>query len=120
MQLIMNPGLVDEQVFALPEGPVTIGRTEESTICVLHKSLSRRHARLEQDGNRVFLVDLDSKNGTFVNEVRISRCELREGETFRCGEVRFRLVSTARALPLGLAPTQVQSLRTRFSPGSID
>jgi adenylate cyclase len=120
MQLIMNPGLVDEQVFALPDGPVTIGRTEESTICVLHKSLSRRHARLERDGERVFLVDLDSKNGTFVNEARISRCELRDGETFRCGEVRFRLVPSTRSLPLGLAPTQVQSLRTRFSPGSID
>jgi adenylate cyclase len=120
MQLIMNPGLLDEQVFELPEGSVTIGRTEESTICVLHKSLSRRHARLERHGERILLVDLNSKNGTFVNEARIDRHELRGGEAFRCGEVRFKLVSTSRPLPLDLSPTQVQPLQTRFSPGSMD
>ncbi|MFL5352005.1 adenylate/guanylate cyclase domain-containing protein [Archangium sp.] len=120
MQLIMNPGLLDEQVFELPEGPVTIGRTEESTICVLHKSLSRRHARLEREGERVVLMDLSSKNGTFVNELRIDRYELRDGESFRCGEVRFKLVPSTRVLPLDLSPTQVQSLQTRFSPGSMD
>jgi adenylate cyclase len=120
MQLIMNPGLLDEQVFELPEGPVTIGRTEESTICVLHKSLSRRHARLERDGERVVLVDLSSKNGTFVNELRVDRHELKDGESFRCGEVRFKLVPSARVLPSELSPTQVQSLQTRFSPGSMD
>src|SRR5688500_16610111 len=110
MQLIMNPGLLDEQVFELPEGSVTIGRTEESTICVLHKSLSRRHARLERDGERILLVDLNSKNGTFVNEARIERHELRGGEAFRCGEVRFKLVSASSPLPLDLSPTQVQPL----------
>ncbi|WNG35092.1 GAF domain-containing protein [Archangium violaceum] len=120
MQLIMNPGLLEEQVFDLPEGAVTIGRTEESTICVLHKSLSRRHARLERVGERVVLFDLTSKNGTFVNELRIERHELKEGESFRCGEVRFKLVPTVRELPLELSPTQVQSLQTRFSPGSMD
>ena len=120
MHLIINPGLADEQLFTLPEGPVTIGRTEESTLCVLHKSLSRRHTRLERDGERFFLVDLDSKNGTFVNEARISRCELRPGESFRCGEVRFKLVPAARSLLQGLTPTQFQSLQTRFSPGSIN
>lgn len=120
MHLLMNPGLVDERLFVLPEGPATIGRTEESTICVLHKSLSRRHTRLEREGERIILVDLDSKNGTYVNDVRISRCELRQGETFRCGEVWFKLVHTARPSFQDLTPTQFQSLRTRFSPGSID
>ena len=50
MQLILNPGALDEQVFELAEGPITIGRTEECNVCVLHKSLSRRHARLEREG----------------------------------------------------------------------
>lgn len=120
MQLIVNPGLLDERVIDLPEGPVTIGRTGESSICVLHKSLSRKHARLERVGERIVLLDLNSKNGTFVNELRIDRHELKGGESFRCGEVRFRLVHTARELPLDLSPTQVQSLQTRFSPGSMD
>ena len=120
MQLIMNPGQTDERVFDLPEGPVTIGRTEESTLCVLHKSLSRRHAQLEREGGRVVLLDLSSKNGTFVDEQRITRHELREGETFRCGEVRFRLVPAENELPLDLRSTQLRTLQTRFTPDSME
>ncbi|HYO52123.1 adenylate/guanylate cyclase domain-containing protein [Archangium sp.] len=120
MRLIMNPGTPSEQSFELPEGSVTIGRTEESTICVLHKSLSRRHARLEREGGRVVLVDLSSKNGTFVNEARVQRCELTAGATFRCGEVSFRLSSDSQSYLTMLEPTQVQSLRTRFSSESMD
>jgi len=120
MQLIMNPGTPSEQSFELPEGSVTIGRTEESTICVLHKSLSRRHARLDREGGRIVLVDLSSKNGTFVNEARIERQELSAGATFRCGEVTFKLSAGAYAYLPPLEPTQVQSLLTRFSAESID
>jgi len=116
----MNPGTPSEQSFELPEGSVTIGRTEESTICVLHKSLSRRHARLEREGGRIVLVDLSSKNGTFVNEARIERQELSTGATFRCGEVTFKLSAGAYAHLPPLEPTQVQSLLTRFSPESMD
>lgn len=120
MQLIMNPGLLNEQVYDLPEGLVTIGRTEESTICVLHKSLSRKHARLECEGERVMLFDLKSKNGTFVHDARVEQHELKEGDSFRCGEVYFKLVQKMRDISADLAPTQVQQLQTRFSPVSMD
>ena len=121
MQLIVNPGLLDERVVDLPEGAVTIGRTQESSLCVLHMSLSRRHARLERQGERVLLTDLDSKNGTLIDDVRLEKFtpyELKGGESFRCGEVRFALVSPVRGVPL--SPTQVQSLHTRLSPGAMD
>ncbi|EAU67540.1 FHA domain-containing protein, partial [Stigmatella aurantiaca] len=57
MWLIMNPGLLTESVLPLPEGPTTIGRTEENSLCVLHASLSRRHARVERQGEQVVLFD---------------------------------------------------------------
>jgi len=118
MQLIVNPGLMDERVFELPEGSVTIGRTQESTLCVFHGSLSRRHARLERQGEHFLLVDLQSKNGTFVDEVRVERHLLRVGQSFRCGEVYFTLTAS-RAELRALSPSQVQSLRNRLSPGSM-
>jgi adenylate cyclase len=121
MWLIVNPGALNEQVFELANGQVTIGRTEASNICVLHQSLSRRHALVEREGGRVILRDLKSKNGTFVNEVRVESCELSVGESFRCGEVRFKLALRSSEPSSGLAPTQVQSLQTQlFSPGSVD
>jgi adenylate cyclase len=116
MQLIMNPGALEEQTFVLPEGPVTIGRTPECTVCVVHKSLSRRHARLEREGGRIVLEDLGSKNGTFVGAVQVQRHELREGEIFRCGQVSFLLARSSPSLSEEPMPTQVRSLQTRFSP----
>ncbi|WP_375767599.1 GAF domain-containing protein [Archangium gephyra] len=119
MQLIMNPGAPDEQVFLLPEGPVTIGRAAECSVGVIHKSLSRLHARLELEAGRIFLVDLGSKNGTFIGAVQIQRRELREGDTFRCGQVTFQLASTSLSVSEEPLPTQVHSLQTRFSPTTM-
>ncbi|WP_224364866.1 adenylate/guanylate cyclase domain-containing protein [Hyalangium versicolor] len=117
MWLIMNPGLVSERVVPLPEGQTTIGRTEENSVCVLHASLSRRHARLERNGERVLLTDLNSKNGTFLSDTRVATpCELRPGDAFRCGEVAFKLMAQTNEP----RPTHVQELRTRFSPSSMD
>jgi adenylate cyclase len=114
MRLIVNPGMADERVVDLPEGSVTIGRTQESTLCVFDGSLSRRHARLDPQGDHFILVDLNSKNGTFVDEMRVARHAVRPGQSFRCGEVRFTLV------PLqGPSPSQVQSLNTRLAPVGI-
>jgi adenylate cyclase len=120
MRLIMNPGGRNERVLELSEGTITIGRTEENTICVPSKSLSRRHARLEREGSRLFLVDLDSKNGTFVDEVRIDRRELSGGESFRCGEVRFRLTPDTLELPSDVSLLRLQPLRTRFAASSMN
>jgi adenylate cyclase len=91
--LVLNPGRPDEQVFHLKPSVTTIGRTRENDIAVLHRSLSRKHARIELDGERIALVDLASKNGTFVNDGRIARCELQVGDLFQCGDLTFRVVA---------------------------
>ncbi|MFL5350956.1 MAG: adenylate/guanylate cyclase domain-containing protein [Hyalangium sp.] len=116
MWLIMNPGLLTERVIPLPEGVSTIGRTEENSVCVLHASLSRKHARLERQGERVLLFDLGSKNHTWVNDSKVEHRELKPGDTFRCGEVTFKLMLPASEPK----PSRIQDLRTRFSPASMD
>jgi adenylate cyclase len=116
MWLIVNPGLSTEQPHPLPEGHSTIGRTGENTFRVLHLSLSRRHARLERDGTRVVLVDLGSKNGTLVQGARVERYELRDGDSFQCGDVLFKLTSALEVVE----PTHIQDLKTRFSLPSME
>jgi adenylate cyclase len=88
----MNPGLPEEQIFPVPrgQGPVTIGRTKDNVVFCLHKSLSRKHAQLEVEGNgRVKVTDLQSKNGLFFNGKRVANCNVGEGDTFRCGDITF-------------------------------
>ncbi|MFP2906624.1 adenylate/guanylate cyclase domain-containing protein [Pyxidicoccus sp. 3LFB2] len=93
----MNPGLPDEKTFPLGEGVTYIGRDVENQVSVLHRSLSRQHARLDTTHGRIVLTDLQSKNGTFVGSVRISSQELRPGDTFSCGAVTFRLLADTQA-----------------------
>ncbi|SEL15960.1 adenylate cyclase [Stigmatella aurantiaca] len=116
MWLILNPGLLTERVLPLPEGLTTIGRAEENSVYVPNASLSRRHAQLERQGEQIVLVDLKSKNGTFVDEARVERQVLRAGAAFRCGEVSFKLMRPASEPK----PTYTQELQTRFSPGDME
>jgi len=64
--LIYNLGQPDEMTFRVGASPVTIGRASDQAICIPHRSLSRFHARIEASEGRFFVVDLQSKNGTYV------------------------------------------------------
>ena len=52
--------------------------------------ISRRHAKLIHDQGAWFVIDLDSTNGTFVNEAEVTpktRVALKDGDTIRLGDV---------------------------------
>jgi adenylate cyclase len=79
-------------VFVLNDGAaVTIGRGKENDVQVTHESLSRQHARLHV-GARALLEDLGSRNGTYVDGVRVARCALAGACYLRCGDVVFAYV----------------------------
>ena len=114
-RLILNPGKPDERVFELgDEGSTSIGRTSQNDVFVLHKSLSRRHAEIQASGDGWLVVDLGSKNGTFVDGVRVSRRELGAAHYIKCGDVVFSFVAEGRptTVPPGSAsPTMVCDVR---------
>ena len=125
----MNPGLPEEQSFALPVGSITIGRTKDNDVYCLHKSLSRKHAQIDFDGGRVRVSDLQSKNGIFHNGKRVARCELHEGDSFRCGDITFLLEGAttrspkisvaAQTLPSPLAMNPTASRRPTVPPSPV-
>ena len=83
----------------LAPGRFTIGRTKENHIVCMHKSLSRKHAQLDFDGQKVRVSDLQSKNGVFFNGQRVPTCELVEGDSFRCGDITFLLEGATTRSP---------------------
>ncbi|MFP2924915.1 adenylate/guanylate cyclase domain-containing protein [Pyxidicoccus sp. 3LG] len=115
LQIVMNPGQSDEQVFPLGEGVTFIGRDVENQIAVLHRSLSRQHARLDTAGGKVVLTDLQSKNGTFVGGARVTRRELQYGESFTCGAVNFRLLGDSSEQTVGPSLTHEARLLSQVS-----
>ena len=67
---------------------ITIGRALESDIVVTSKRVSREHARVRREGWRVILEDLDSTNGTHLNDERVfAPVELRDQDRVAIGDV---------------------------------
>ena len=63
--------------FELGEDRVTIGRVRDNSLVLADEGISRHHAAIEfQDGN-YFIVDLDSRNGVFLNNQRIEKEKLK-------------------------------------------
>lgn len=75
----------------LEPGEHVLGRTREASLWVDHKSVSRRHA-IVRVADDVQLEDCGSKNGTFVNGVRIaSSTVLQDGDAIRLGRAELSL-----------------------------
>jgi chromosome segregation ATPase len=80
--------------FALSKKNVTVGRGAHCDLQVMTHFVSREHARLSLAGDRVVIEDLGSRNGVFVNSVRVDRQELRHGDLITIGETQFRFVES--------------------------
>jgi len=56
--------------------------------------VSREHARLTVSGGATLIEDLGSRNGVFVNSVRVDRRRLQQGDIVTIGETQFRFVES--------------------------
>lgn len=79
----------------LDQEVVTIGRDRENDIVLDSDSVSRRHARVEHRDGRIYLTDLDSTNGTYVNDDNepVRDCQLRRGDQVKIGDTIFKYLS---------------------------
>jgi hypothetical protein len=75
--------------FVLDDQPVVIGRLPECDITILDSNVSRRHAEVQPRGDRFFVVDLGSTNGTRVNGVQVTDRELHDGDELTFGHTRM-------------------------------
>jgi pSer/pThr/pTyr-binding forkhead associated (FHA) protein len=76
--------------FRMPPGTVrTIGRAPRADFVLDAPLVSRVHCRLEASDAGMDVVDLSSTNGTFVNNERVSRAMLKQGDRLRIGRVEF-------------------------------
>ena len=70
--------------------PLTIGRDRSCELVLADAEVSRKHARLETQGGVVFVRDLESSNGTFLNGQRLTGAvETRQGDAIDVGTTRL-------------------------------
>ena len=90
--VVESPTLERGRVFETGPVPLTIGRGADN-VAVLEGDdyASARHARVEALRDGVWILDLGSTNGTWVNGERMDgRHRLRDGDTVRIGETQLR------------------------------
>ncbi len=79
--------------YSLSDSPVVLGRGNDCDIRINDHSVSRRHARIQPGADGYYAVDLQSTNGTFVNDVPASICKLKDGDYLRVGNCIYRYLA---------------------------
>ena len=90
VDLVSLRGPLTGKSFMLPEaGRVVLGRSEDANVQIFDDRISRLHCLFERSGGEIFLTDLGSSNGTWVNGRSVSRQVLRQGDSVRLGRAEF-------------------------------
>ncbi len=84
----------------LQEGKNTVGRSEDNYIVLRSHGISKKHAHLWLEGDRVKLVDCASTNGVFVNGVKVKEHWLEEGDRFSFFDVLCSVQPKGTDIPL--------------------
>ncbi|MBN1659114.1 MAG: FHA domain-containing protein [Anaerolineae bacterium] len=89
----------------LKPGPTALGRAFDNDMVLDSVLVSRRHARIVCRGSQCLVEDLNSANGVFVNQRRVSSAVLAPGDQLRLGDVElaYQAAGTRTATP-GRAP----------------
>lgn len=98
-----NHSALANRVFPLKEINV-IGRASECDISLAAAHLSRRHAQLQVVDNMLFVKDLDSANGTYLNGKRVAEARVKRGDELRFDTLSFGVMGP----PDDLAKTTIR------------
>jgi pSer/pThr/pTyr-binding forkhead associated (FHA) protein len=84
------------QTFDLEKQYISVGRLEENDLCIPDPSVSSRHALFVKSGPDVSIRDLNSSNGTYVNNQPVTETILQLGDLIQVGDIRLRFESSVR------------------------
>ncbi|HEU4872595.1 MAG TPA: sigma 54-interacting transcriptional regulator [Pyrinomonadaceae bacterium] len=76
-------------IFSVDDEALVIGRETAANLCIADASVSRRHSKIEKKENGFVITDLDSLNGTFVNDLPVKTRLLEHGDRVRIGDSQF-------------------------------
>lgn len=84
----IKDGKIDSEATLKP-GRTVVGREEGCQIRIPVASVSRKHCELSDEGGTLKIRDLDSSNGTFVNNKKVGEAELAAGDVLNIGGYTF-------------------------------
>jgi len=83
--LVVLAGASVGEMYKVDCDKTVIGRGQKAQVRLLDDGISREHAQVVIEGNRIYLEDLGSTNGTFCNGLKVDRRELADGDKILVG-----------------------------------
>jgi len=107
----------------LADGEHTLGSASDAAYRLSHRTVSRRHARIEVHGDRAVVIDLGSSNGCFVDGKRVVEAPITLGQELRLGDLRLTVCAAKSAdaeIALGLDLPKPTAPASTLPPGAGD
>jgi len=111
--VVLSEGLTGLS-FELKAEKTTVGRAEDNNFQITEASVSSHHCEILQKASDLFVRDLKSTNGTYVNGEQVTEATLKPGQILRLGQVEMRLETGA-----GLAPAKKPLDKTMVIPQGV-
>lgn len=112
-QLVIAEGKEAGREFLFDQTSVVIGRTPECDVILYDAGVSRRHARIFDEGAGILIEDLGSSNGTVVNGSKVAKHALKDGDSITLGPVKFTFTAVAGEVPAEAPEQQDGGQHTR-------
>lgn len=81
-----------DQSYWILSPPITVGRSPTADVSIGDASISRRHCQFSNDSQGALVVrDLDSMNGIYVDDSRVTKAVLKPGDMVRIGSITLRI-----------------------------
>src|SRR5580693_457053 len=77
----------------VPEKQIFVGRSSDLDMVLVEDMVSRKHAKIAMQADQIWIEDLGSTNGTFVNGEKIKRARLKEGDRVLIGTSILKLIA---------------------------
>ena len=90
--LVVTEGKDLWKTFPVIKPKISIGRSSDCDIIIDDEHISAKHASMKLQNNVLFITDLDSGNGTYVNTQEITRCELSDNDIIKMGKIILKII----------------------------
>ena len=90
--IVQRNGKIEEHTF--DRDAITVGATEDNDLAIGDETVSRQHCRIFMEGGGFMIRDLDSTNGSYVNERRVTaKHDLVDNDLVTFGKTNFKFKS---------------------------
>ncbi len=103
--VLQTSGSDEKQEIMLDQETITVGRFEDNDIVINNRFISGHHCKIVTVQGQSYVVDMGSRNGTFVNGQRITKCRLKNKDSISLS-VRTRLMDNGESIALANAKLQ--------------